>query len=166
MGLTGWVSRSLLGGWVGVPVVKVGRSPRACCACELGLVVKFGTPWIEQVRMQAEMPSDPVEVTLEILGSSGEKGEMPEEHLCQNQPMPDRKTAIAENHTCPSPSGRKHQETIWNSDPQPHFQQFWFHMCRIGLRICFKKLSGWFWYRWSVNCPAPWINAELSLRVL
>lgn len=74
--------------------------------------MKFGTPWIEKVRMQAEMPSDHVEVTLEILGSSEERGEMTEEHLFQNQPVPDRKMAIAENHTCPSPRGRKQQETI------------------------------------------------------
>lgn len=100
-----------------VPVVKVERSPRTCCACEPGVVVKFGISCTEQVGMQAEVPSDHVEMTLEILGSSGERGAMPEEHLFQNQPMPDRKIAIAEKHTCPSPRSRN---TRRQSEPQNH----------------------------------------------
>lgn len=102
-----------------MPAVKVGRSPRTCCACEPGVVVQFGTPRTEQVGMQAEMPSDHVEVTLEILGSSGERGGMPEEHLFLNQPMPDRKRAIAENHTRPSPRGRntRRQSELQNHNP-------------------------------------------------
>ena len=56
-----------------MPPVNAGRSPRACFASEPRVVVMFGTPCAEQVRMQVEMPSDDVEVTLESLVSSGER---------------------------------------------------------------------------------------------
>lgn len=90
-----------------MPPVNAGRSPRDCCTGEPGVVVMFGTPWAEQVRMQVEMLSDHVEVTLESLVSSGEREAgkwVPEEHLFLNQLMPwkGRNMAITEDLTCPA----------------------------------------------------------------